>query len=265
MHPFNLLPLLLTSLLHTAAHAHPNANANVPSAGGPSNVRNHHPPTKNLGGVSVIDTPLVRAAQDLARTHNDEHAYKHVMRSWLFGAILIRNNATLRNSIDLEVHAVSTLLHDLGWVRTPNNTFVSSSNRFEVDGAIASRNFLNSHPDGLKWSPRKVQLVWDAIALHTEPRIAWFKEPDVAAVQKGIGMDFAGPQFGVSQQEYDAVVREFPKEGFRESLNGTMIWLCETKAGSTYDTFIQPWGDKYVQGYEEEKVQTFDTIFNNLP
>lgn len=72
-------------------------------------------PTRNIAGVSVIDTPLVRAAQDLARVHGDVHTYRHVMRSWLFGAIMIGRNETLKKTIDLEVHAVSALLHDLGW------------------------------------------------------------------------------------------------------------------------------------------------------
>jgi len=58
----------------------------------------------------------------------------------------------------------------------------------------------------------------------------------VAAVQKGVGMDFEGPGFGVTSEEYNAVVGEFPKQGFRNSLNQTMIWLCQTKPRSTYGT-----------------------------
>lgn len=122
--------------------------------------------------------------------------------------------------------------------RTSNSPFVSPDRRFEVDGAIAARGFIRTHRDGARWEERRVQLVWDAIALHTEPRIAWFKEPDVAAVQKGVGMDFQGPSFGVTSEEYNAVVGEFPKQGFRDSLNGTMIWLCQTKPQSTYGTFL---------------------------
>ncbi|KAK3994318.1 hypothetical protein QBC44DRAFT_49662 [Cladorrhinum sp. PSN332] len=246
----NLVPLLSVLLHITSTHARANAN-------------NPHHPTKTIANVTVIDTPLVRAAQALALTHNDNHTYKHVMRSWLFGVLLISHNETLQKTIDLEVHAISALLHDLGWDKSPNSPFVSSSRRFEVDGAIASRNFIRGHPHGARWSERRVQLVWDAIALHTEARIAWFKEQEVAAVQKGIGMDFQGPQFGVTAQEYAAVLNEFPTQGFRDSLNGTMIWLCQTKPESTYETFIQPWGDRYVPGYEAE--QTIDRIFLNLP
>ncbi|KAK4223420.1 hypothetical protein QBC38DRAFT_487716 [Podospora fimiseda] len=252
----NLLPLLVMLHITSSAHVHIHAHANT---AGP---RPNHP-VKTIASIKVIDTPLVRAAQDLAHTHNDEHAYKHVMRSWLFGVLLISHNETLRRTIDLEVHAVAALLHDLGWDKSPTSPFVSPDRRFEVDGAIASRNFIRSHPHGSRWEERRVQLVWDAIALHTEPRIAWFKEPDVEVVQKGIGMDFSGPGFGVTRQEYDAVLREFPTRGFRDNLNGTMIWLCQTKPQSTYETFIQPWGDRYVAGYEAQ--QTIDGIFRNFP
>lgn len=45
-------------------------------------------PTKVIAGVEVVDTPLVRAAQDFARQHLDDLAYNHVMRSWIFGVII---------------------------------------------------------------------------------------------------------------------------------------------------------------------------------
>ncbi len=191
-------------------------------------------PRRTVASVSVVDTPLVRAAQDFARAHSSDFVYKHVMRSWLFGALIIYRNETLRGAIDLEVHAISTILHDLGWDRTPNSSIISPDRRFEVDAAIAARSFIMDHGDGTQWGERRVQLVWDAIALHTERRIAYLKELDVQVVSKGISLDFDGPGLGVLPDEYAAVVREFPKEDLKSGVNETIIWLCQTKPGSTY-------------------------------
>jgi hypothetical protein len=156
-------------------------------------------PRRSIGGVFVVDTPLVRAAQEFARQHGDDHTYKHIMRSWLFGTLMLQHNATFQAIVDPEVHAVASILHDLGWDRAPNSSVVTHDHRFEVDGAIAAREFIHAHPHGRHWEKRRVQLVWDAIALHTERRIAYFKEPEVEAVSKSILLDFLGPGMGVPE------------------------------------------------------------------
>ncbi|EAQ87064.1 hypothetical protein CHGG_08317 [Chaetomium globosum CBS 148.51] len=215
-------------------------------------------PRRTLGGVSVVDTPIVRAAEAFARQNGQDFTYKHIMRSWLFGALVIQHNETLRATIDLEVHAVAALLHDLGWDQTDGSPMVSADRRFEVDGAIAARNFIRDHRDGKRWEERRVQLVWDAIALHTQQSIALFKELDVQVVHKGIITDFDGPQLGITKDEYAAVVKEFPRDDLRDGLNETVIWLCSTKPASTYDTWMQPWGEAYVANYSAVGSRLFD-------
>ncbi|KAJ8124644.1 hypothetical protein O1611_g8995 [Lasiodiplodia mahajangana] len=74
-------------------------------------------------------------------------------------------------------------------------------------------------------------------------------------------MDFLGPSSGVTQQEYDTVLSAFPKVQFNEGINQTFVWLCGTKPKTTYDTFMQPWGDNYVANYSSEGNRVFDTIF----
>jgi hypothetical protein len=243
-------------------------------------------PKRIIAGVSAVDTPLVRAAQTYARAHTNDAIYKHVMRAWLFGALIIDHNSTLRESVDMEVHAVAALLHDLGWDRTPNSTLVSPDRRFEVDAAIAARSFIRGHEDGRKWEERRVQLVWDAIALHTERRIAYFKEIEVQVVSRGVGLDFDGPGEGVTKEEYASVEREFPRDDLKKAINDNAIWLCQTKPVSTYgklaplssfslsilvlsitgmlDNWLEKWGDKYVDGYAKAKLNRIDTIFSHL-
>ncbi|KAK5655353.1 hypothetical protein OQA88_5920 [Cercophora sp. LCS_1] len=221
-------------------------------------------PTRTIANVTVPDTPIIRSAEAYARKHSSDFVYKHTMRSWLFGVLLIQANSTLRATVDMEIHAVASILHDLGWDRTLGSDIISSDRRFEVDGAVAAVDFLHTHADGRAWEPRRVQLVWDAIALHTERSIAYFKEVDVQVVSRGISLDFSGPGSGVEKEAYDVIVKEFPKHNLKTGVNETLVWLCQTKPGTTYDTWMQPWGDRYVANYSAKGKQRIDSIFSNL-
>src|SRR5207237_1171915 len=77
-------------------------------------------PTTKIANIEVVDTPLVRDALTEVKKFIplQPYLYNHVMRSWLFGAAAFNKNETLKNLIDLEAHAVGTLLHDLGWDST---------------------------------------------------------------------------------------------------------------------------------------------------
>ncbi|KAH8912740.1 hypothetical protein BR93DRAFT_906075 [Coniochaeta sp. PMI_546] len=219
-----------------------------------------HYPRRTIAGVRVLDTPLIRSAQAYARSHSDDTVYRHIMRSWLFGTLLLDHNATLAAAVDPEVHAVAVILHDLGWDRAPNSTVVSHDRRFEVDGAIAAREFIRSHKGGRGWEERRVQLVWDAIALHTDSSISPYKEAEVATVGSSINMDFFGPNFGITQDQYAAVVKEFPNDGLVATVADTFAWLCRTKPDTTYDTFMQPYGERFVQGYNPVGHRSIDKV-----
>ncbi|KAI1421090.1 hypothetical protein F5Y12DRAFT_718841 [Xylaria sp. FL1777] len=218
-------------------------------------------PTRNIGNVTVVDTELVREAQVFARNHSNDIVWNHIMRGWLYGTLIISHNDTLRATVDAEAHAVAAILHDLGWDQTPNSTTVSADRRFEVDGAIAARSFIQSHKHKQDdWDNHRLQLVWDSIALHTQDSIYKYKEDTVAVTGSGILMDFEGPSEGVTQQEYNTVEAVFPKVQFNSGINQTFIWLCMTKPETTYDTFMQPWGENYVSNYSAKGHRAFDTI-----
>ena len=100
---------------------------------------NNNLPSRVLAGVTIPDTPLVAKALEFARAHSDDFAYNHIIRSMLFGFIITEKIPAIADR-DLEVHAVSALLHDIGW--DPTGELVSDDKRFEVDGANAARDFL---------------------------------------------------------------------------------------------------------------------------
>jgi hypothetical protein len=191
-------------------------------------------PTRKVAGMSVINTPIVQDAEAFALEYSTYPIYKHVMRSWLYGVLVINANESLKHSVDLQVHSVATLLHDLGWDTTEHSPIISTDRRFEVDGAFAAREFIKNHRDGKYWDDNRVQLVWDAIALHTERSISYFKERDVQVVSKGIAMDFSGTAYGVSEEDHAAIAKAFPKGDLKDNVNQTIIWLCATKPQTTY-------------------------------
>jgi hypothetical protein len=194
-------------------------------------------PTTIIAGVTVPDTPLIKAAIAYARAHSSDMAYNHIMRSWLFGTLIIQKVAP-SGTIDPEVHSLSAILHDLGWDST--GELISKDKRFEVDGAIAARNFIEAEvKDGKAhgWDEHRKQLVWDTIALHTTPDIAMYKQPVVGLVSAGIASDFHGPNSdptgSLTWDEYNAIVKEFPRLDLAGGIRKIICGFIDTKPETT--------------------------------
>src|SRR5712675_415785 len=148
-----------------------------------------------IAGIKVPDTVLVRDAIDLSRSASEPFLFNHAMRSWLFGVLL---SESAERAPDAELLAVATILHDLGLTDR-----FGGENRFEVDGANAARAFLK----GRSISPHQIQLVWDAIALHTTRSIALHKEPEVAMTHSGVTIDVLGAGIDrISKDKQNAVL-----------------------------------------------------------
>lgn len=159
---------------------------------------------------NVPDTPLVTKAITFAREHSSDSTYNHVLRSVLFGFVIA--DKVLPNR-DREAHAIAAILHDLGFPigHPPHSTLISIDKRFEVDGANAARDFLKREALPGEWGKHRLQLVWDAIALHTIGSIVFEKEPEVQACAYGIWADFQGPDRVsnglLSWDEYNPIVK----------------------------------------------------------
>ncbi|KAI1435253.1 hypothetical protein GGR50DRAFT_331235 [Xylaria sp. CBS 124048] len=211
-----------------------------------------------VAGVEVIDTRIVRDARAFIEKFPD-YLYSHQLRSWLFGAAMINANETLRDTVDLEVHAIATMLHDLGWDQTPGSRWVSPDKRFEIDGAIGARTWLSEHPVGKHWAPDRVRKVFQAISLHGTNSLAEHFEPEEAIIVASIAQDYLGPN-GISQETYDQITKAFPQTELVSGTNDTFVWLARTKPATTWDTWLQPWGDYYVEGYSAVGHRSFDII-----
>jgi hypothetical protein len=167
------------------------------------------------------------------------------MRSWLFGVIIYKRLSEIGAfpAVDLEAHAVSAILHDLGWDST--GELISKDKCFEVDGAIAARDWLVEQGKitgkAKEWDEHRQQLVWDAIALHATPRIAKFKEPVVQLCGLGVVCDFKGPDSDPSGiltwDDFDAVKNEFSRCDLAAGIRAKIVHFCTTKPETTYGVF----------------------------
>jgi hypothetical protein len=130
---------------------------------------------------AVPDSQLAKEVTELIRDTESELLFNHSTRVYLWGAITGQRKSL---TFDRELLYVGAMFHDIGLTER----YRQSQLRFEVDGANAARTFLRSH--GI--DEQSVEIVWDAIALHTTPGIPEHKKPEVALVTAGVEMDVLG-------------------------------------------------------------------------
>jgi hypothetical protein len=236
------------------------------------------PPTRLLAGISVPDTPLITNALSFVRAVHNDFTYNHVVRSLLF-ALHLGSLLPSPSPPDTELIALASILHDLGWealatdahgvstVQIPNPA-VSRDKRFEVDSANAGRDFVAKNGKAEEWDEVRLQLLWDAVVLHTTPSIGMHKQAEVRIVGLGPLLDFLGPdrQFGlgeavvVKRGVWDQIVGEYPRDGFRQGVKEVMCHLCREKPGTTYDNFVGQFGERFVEGFSTERGQFIEVM-----
>jgi hypothetical protein len=230
--------------------------------------------------LTFPSSPLIEGAFAYSQAYLPETAWAHTVRSAYFAVIISKKVPTFAN-VDIISVIVSCILHDLGW--TTVEGVGSAELRFEVDGAELARDWLreqsahNGDEDGT-WDKHRQQLVWDAIALHTTPEIAHYKEPEVALTQLGIATDFsADRQLGgvVTREEFREVVRVFPRADFNPGgVKRILCGLCARKPNTTFHNFVAEFGARF--GYDGEgqgkedyqqklkQASTADALISNL-
>ena len=157
----------------------------------------------NLGGVGIPDSKMASDLTQLIRDTESELLFHHSTRVYLFGALTGQCKGL---KFDPELLYAGAMFHDIGLTEG----YRRSRNRFEVDGANAAREFLKGY--GIPES--SVDLVWDAIALHTTPGIPEHKKPEVALVTAGVEMDVLGLAYDqFTDEQREAVVTAYPRGG----------------------------------------------------
>jgi hypothetical protein len=174
----------------------------------------------------IPDSLLAKEATEILREHSTDLLFNHSMRVYLFAAEQGRQQ---KLRFDPELLYVSAAFHDLGLIKK----FSSSSERFEVDGANAARQFLTAHTV----SEEQIQTVWQAIALHTTPGVTQYMRPEVALLYSGVGLDVIGRGLDQFPSELrDEIVAKYPRKHFKQEFLRAYFDGFAHKPGTTYGT-----------------------------
>lgn len=162
-----------------------------------------------LQGVRIPDTQMARDTTTFIRDTESDLLFNHSSRVFYWAALAGRQRDI---KVDHELLYVGCMFHDIGLT----HEHCSCDKRFEVDGANAAREFMQSY--GVK--QEDIDKVWTAIALHTTPGIPEFMAPEIALVTAGVEMDVLGMGYETfSDADREAVVMQHPRTpDFKEDI-----------------------------------------------
>ncbi len=173
-----------------------------------------------LATIQIPDTRLAKEAHDILREFSTELLYNHSNRTFLFAA---QQGRQRKMAFDPELLYVSAAFHDLGLL----SEYSSETERFEVDGANAVRQFLLAHdiPE------EKAQTAWEAIALHTTPGVTQYMRPEVALLFTGVSLDV----LGLGLEDFPARFatgdrRSLSPDGLQSRNQSGLLWRVCTQA-----------------------------------
>ena len=160
-------------------------------------------------GITIPDSKMAREVTELVRDTENSLLFNHSSRVYYFAAASGKRKGL---TFDPELLYVSAMFHDMGL--TPKHS--SATDRFEVDGANAARDFLRQH----RIPQQDIDKVWTSIALHTTPGIPQYMHPVVALLTNGVEMDVLGIAYSeFSDTDREAIVAAYPRtKHFKEDI-----------------------------------------------
>jgi hypothetical protein len=192
----------------------------------------------SVAGIAIPQTPLARAAAQIASSAEPPEIYAHSLRTFLF-AELLANARGIRH--DAELVYVASILHDTGLTRR----YMTESERFEVDGANVALALLRDH--GV--AGERAGLVWDAVALHDQGGIAKWKAPEIALVNIGVVADFGGQLSALKRSDVIDVLAAAPRDNFIPVFLGAVAAFCKSKPNATGNSWVTDVAHRMVPGF----------------
>jgi hypothetical protein len=154
-----------------------------------------------ISGISIPDSKLANEITEFIRDTESTLLFNHSSRVYYFGALAGQRRGL---KFDAELLYAGAMFHDIGLVPA----YSSATDRFEVDGANAARDFLRRH----NISEQDIDRVWTSIALHTTPGVPQYMHPVVALLTAGVEMDVLGIDYtSFTDSDRSAVVQAFPR------------------------------------------------------
>ena len=184
-----------------------------------------HIASSSSSNLSVPDSKLAQEITEFVRDTESSLLFNHSSRVYQFGVLAGKQRGL---SFDRELLYAGAMFHDVGLVPA----YSSASDRFEVDGANAARNFLRAR----KISEEDIDQVWTAIALHTTPEIPKYMHPVVALVTAGVEMDVLGIGYeSFADEDREAIVRSYPRTPqFKEDILQAFYDGIQHKPATTF-------------------------------
>jgi hypothetical protein len=191
-----------------------------------------------IGGVTAPDSQLAQKAASLVAVIHSPALLHHVHRTWWFAEFIGKKRGL---KYDRELVYLAALLHDLGLTSE-----CMSEQRFEVDGADAASRFLEAN----HYPADKIDLVWDAIALHTSAGIADRKQPEVALIHFGTHVDVLGLRLDeITPSLVDEVLALYPRVGLKTAFVEALTAVVARKPHTAIGTGLVDIGRRHVHGF----------------
>jgi hypothetical protein len=153
----------------------------------------------------VPDSALCTAALELATQCCPDFLLNHSLRAYALGCCMAHK---VHAVYDPELFFVGSILHDIGLTKR-----YDSGQAFELDGAQAAHAFCLAHGTGQD----AAELVHEMVALHDAVGVAHRREPEIALLHYGAGLDVAGLNLhDVHPRTLHEVLETYPGLGFRE-------------------------------------------------
>ncbi|KAI0975613.1 hypothetical protein F4678DRAFT_456967 [Xylaria arbuscula] len=241
------------------------ASAAIPNKGYPTSNGSSYP-TTTLAGLEVIDTQLVRDVRKLVEEFNElqPYLYKHVMRTWLWGVAAMNANETLKSMIDVELHAVGSMMHDMGWDMRPDSPYVTLDQRFEADSGLAAINYVKAHPSARGWDDARLEKMYDGIALQIERSLVANKNVQSRFIVQSVAWEIPGPRDPrIPEKDYNNILALFPNHYASRGTLDTFTWFAAHKPNGTYNNAMEAFGLENVPGYNSTGHRLYDTISAN--
>ena len=182
-----------------------------------------------VDGVAVPDSKMASEATELVRDTASPLLFNHSSRVYYFGALAGQRRGL---PYDAELLYVGAMFHDLGLTARHS----SKTDRFEVDGADAARDFLRQH----RIDQQDIDTVWTAIAIHTTPGIPQYMHPVIALVNAGVLMDVLGVEYEkFTEAQRNSVVEAYSRAPlFEEEIIQAFYDGVKHKPETAYGTIM---------------------------
>ncbi|OBG32628.1 HD domain-containing protein [Mycobacterium sp. E3198] len=181
---------------------------------------------ETIAGIVIPDTALVRAATEFIRGAEDDVLFHHSRRVFLFGAL---HGRRLGLAPDPELLYVGAMFHDLGLTAR----YGTSTQRFEMDGADAAREFLLAHGVDRCGADN----VWLGIALHTTPEVTGRLSPETALLAAGVKTDVVGVgRDDLDPEAVGAVTAAHPRPDFKNRILAAFNDGMKHRPATTFGT-----------------------------